>query len=102
MFSDDTLFGLKHADDGKNAYASPVLAPDLSDLPPTLIITAEYDPPRDEGEAYADRLKAGGVPVEVTRYDGMTHGFYLASGAYDQAKVAVWRAIQALNRVLHG
>jgi acetyl esterase len=92
---------LNNPEDGSNPYASPLSASDLAGLPPAFIITAEYDPLRDDGEKYATRLKESGVPVEVTRYDGMVHGFYLASGVYDQAKVAVSQAIQALNRVFH-
>ena len=56
-------------------YLSPLLAEDLSDLPPSFIFTAEYDPLKDEGRKYAERLKAAGNDVVFKEYGGMIHGF---------------------------
>ena len=61
--------------DPTDPRVSPLLAPDLSALPPTFVVTAEHDPLRDEGERYAARIQATGGRVEVRRWDGMLHGF---------------------------
>ena len=61
--------------DWTNPLASPLLTPNLSNLPPALIIYAEYDPLRDDAKAYAARLKEAGVSVKASRYDGMIHDF---------------------------
>ncbi|MBU3188266.1 alpha/beta hydrolase [Clostridium bowmanii] len=62
-------------EDRKNKYASPLLSNNFKNLPDTLIITSEFDPLRDEGEAYGKKLSLDGVDVVYTNYKGVTHGF---------------------------
>jgi acetyl esterase len=80
--------------------ASPILAEDLSDLPPALIITAEYDTLRDEGEAYGEALKAAGNDVTIHRYDGMTHVFFQFHGILDVCQSATAEVAAAIKAAL--
>jgi acetyl esterase len=83
--------------DAKEPIASPLHADDLNGLPPALIFTAEFDPLRDEGEAYAARLAEAGVAVDQVRVDGQIHGFWGMLGILDDAAVAIDRAGGALR-----
>lgn len=78
--------------------ASPLLAKDLSRLPPALVLTAGFDPLVDEGKAYAERLRREGVEVQYREYEDMVHGFALLGGVVDRANAAVAECAAALKR----
>jgi acetyl esterase len=83
--------------DKQNPLLSPYLNEELSGLPPALVITAEYDPLRDEGEAYAKKLAQAGVEVETVRYDGTVHGFISMAVVIDLGKAALVKSGDALR-----
>jgi acetyl esterase len=89
---------LQHPADASNPYAAPLVAQNLKGLPPALVITAEYDPLCDEGEAYAKRLQSAGVPTTCSRYDGMIHGFFGMPAVLDKGQQAVAEACAALRQ----
>jgi acetyl esterase len=72
----------------------------LAGLPPALVITAEFDPLRDEGQAYAARLEAAGVPATASRYDSVIHGFFSMSDMIPEGKAAIDEACEALRSAL--
>jgi acetyl esterase len=76
---------------------APLVAKDLSNLPPALVLVAGYDPLRDEGVDYAKRLIEAGNRVTLVNYEGMIHGFYLMGGAVDAARRALSQSAQALK-----
>lgn len=77
---------IENPEDRKNPYAAPINETDLSNLPPAIILTAEFDPLRDEGEEYAELLSKAGVRVISRRYEGMIHGFFWTAGVIDGSK----------------
>ncbi|MBV9990448.1 MAG: alpha/beta hydrolase [Alphaproteobacteria bacterium] len=79
---------------------SPLLAKDLSGLPPAYVVTAGFDPLRDEGIAYAARLDAAGVPVTQVNYPGMIHGFFSMRGLIPKAREAVAASAAAVRAAM--
>jgi acetyl esterase len=88
------------ADRATNWQVSPHAASSLAGLPPAIVITAGYDPLRDEGLAYADRLHAAGVPVVAECFEGMIHGFLPMGGRLAAANHAIVRIGQGLRQIL--
>jgi acetyl esterase len=88
---------LRDERDGADWRFSPARATDLAGLPPAFVLTAEFDPLRDQGEAYARRLEAAGVPVEARRYDGVFHGFFGMRDLMDPAREAFDDVTKALR-----
>ncbi|CAK9001268.1 Carboxylesterase NlhH (NLH-H) [Durusdinium trenchii] len=86
-----------HRDDRDNPLASPIKAESLEGLPPALVVTAEYDPLRDEGFEYAERLRAAGVSVDYTDYDGMIHGFLRRFDQFERSRVLLEELAQAIK-----
>jgi len=76
---------------------APLVAEDLSNLPPALVLVAGYDPLRDEGVDFAKRLIESGNRVTLVNYEGMVHGFYLMGGAVDAARQAIAESAAALK-----
>lgn len=77
--------------------ASPLRAESLAGLPPAVVLTAEFDPLRDEGKAYADALAAAGVPAKLICFDGLVHDFLATSAAFQCSKAAFEQAVAELK-----
>jgi len=106
----DGRYGLKVSNEGPDHYlqghdandplASPLRNTGFSGLPPAFIATSEFDPLRDEGELYAEKLRAAGVPVQHKRYEGMTHFFASAFRDIDGAVALSLDSARALQAAL--
>jgi acetyl esterase len=80
---------LNDPSEGEDWRVSPIRHDRLGGVAPAFVVTAEFDPLRDQGRAYADALAAAGVPVTSTTYDGVFHGFFSMSVLIERSKVAV-------------
>ncbi|WP_105968118.1 alpha/beta hydrolase [Streptomyces geranii] len=89
---------LRDATDSKDPRATPSSAASHEGLPPALVVTAEHDPLRDDGEAYGELLRAGGVEVTVKRYPGVFHGFFIMVGLLRRNDEAMSDAADALKK----
>ncbi|MBO0711201.1 MAG: alpha/beta hydrolase [Acetobacteraceae bacterium] len=89
-------------EDGRNPYASPLHAADLRGLPPAMVVTAGFDPLRDEGRAYAKRLAEAGVAVREAHYGDMIHGFFWMAGALDRGRELITEMGGELGARLRG
>jgi len=88
---------LENEESGRDSLASPILATSHEDLAPATVITAAFDPLRDEGEAYATRLIGAGVRTKLVRYDGVFHGFFSMNALIDDGQRAVDQACAGLR-----
>jgi acetyl esterase len=82
-------------------YASPIRATNLENLPKALVVTAEFDPLRDEGEAYAKALESSGVDVAYKCYDGMIHDFFSTAAAFASSRTGFIETVEAIKKELN-
>ncbi|SFG15820.1 acetyl esterase [Halobacillus alkaliphilus] len=87
--------------EGGEVYVSPLRMQNMEKLPQTLLVTAEYDPLREEGFSYAKRLEESGVPVDSLHYDDLVHSFINMIGVVDRAHEALEETTRKLKEILH-
>jgi acetyl esterase len=91
---------LSSPEDREDWRASPIKSKDLSGLPPAIVITAGHDPLKDEGKAYADRLREAGVEVGFKCYEGQIHGFVTMAKVIDESDVAIDQIANAIKEAI--
>ena len=85
----------------EEAFASPIKASHLGGLPPALVVTAEFDPLRDEGHAYAEALDAAGTEATAVCYDGLVHDFFATAAVFECSRNGMLATISALKQHLN-
>jgi acetyl esterase len=83
--------------DPRDPRVAPAYAASHAGLPPALVLTAEYDLLRDDGERYAGLLQSAGVPIRLVRYPGLPHGFFSRIGTYARSDDALQHVARALR-----
>ena len=86
--------------DGSDPYLAPLAATSHADLPPALVVSAELDPLCDDGEQYSQKLRAAGVPVKYSLYQGMIHGFLSMAGILDRTQTLFDEIGQQVRSIL--
>ena len=81
-------------------YASPIREKNLESLPKALVVTAEFDPLKDEGEAYANALESSGIDVTYKCYDGMIHDFFSTAAAFPSSRTGFLETVEAIKTEL--
>ena len=87
--------------DRESPLAAPIKSGNLANLPPALVVTAEFDPLRDEGEAYAFALEAAGNQATVRRYDGLVHDFFATAPIFECSRTAFLETLEAYKAHLN-
>ncbi|MBN9654109.1 alpha/beta hydrolase [Halobacillus sp. GSS1] len=92
---------LNREEEGRDVFVSPLRIKKMAGLPPTLMVTAEYDPLREEAFAYAERLQASGVSVTHHHFEDLVHSFINMSGVVDRSAEALESITRTLKEMLH-